>query len=276
MVVAAAGESVAVDGAISVELCRLREPGHGAAIEPWKPCDSSSWKAAERGPATSGTMRQAVQGPFAIVHGAHMPHIGTGHIGRGSEGEMLAVYLANLFLTTSDATPAVLPDAAVDLAFDASGALSSQGISQPVGHLLLIGGPAANAASAKIAQYWRHVGHAVTWSPHGVISIGGCAMPSAGVGALVLGPTPGGGLALIIDGDAEGLRDAIAAGEPTIPPMARAPFSNLLPDYLVTGPAFKARGYGGVLAAGFFDHSWSVSSVSSYRAIDCYRSSLEP
>ena len=71
--------------------------------------------------------------------------------------------------------------------------------------------------------------------------------------------------------DAAGLRDAVAAGEPTIPPMARSPFSNTLPDVLVTGPEFAARGYGGVLAAGFFDARWKTRRGSSahYMGIDC-------
>ena len=94
-------------------------------------------------------------------------------------------------------------------------------------------------------------------------------MPSSGVGALLLGPKPGGGLALIVEGDSRGLRDALAAGEPTIPPMARAPFSNTLPDYIVVGPEFAAKGYGGLLAAGFFDHSWKVAESSSYLGIGC-------
>ena len=100
-------------------------------------------------------------------------------------------------------------------------------------------------------------------------------MPSAGVGALLLGPKPGGGLALIIEGDSRGLRDAIAAGEPTIPPMARSPFSNTLPDYIVTGPDFQAKGYGGILAAGFFTPLWAVAEASSFLAMDCKRSSHE-
>ena len=84
------------------------------------------------------------------------------------------------------------------------------------------------------------------------------------MGALVLGPLPGGGLAIIIDGDTHGLRDAIAAGEPTIPPMARSPFSNTLPDYVVTGPDFRAKGYGGLLGAGFLDHRWRLAPGSSW------------
>ena len=82
-------------------------------------------------------------------------------------------------------------------------------------------------------------------------------------------------MALIIEGDSRGLRDAIAAGEPTIPPMARSPFSNTLPDYIVTGPDFQAKGYGGILAAGFFTPLWAVAEASSFLAMDCKRSSHE-
>ena len=91
------------------------------------------------------------------------------------------------------------------------------------------------------------------------------------MGALILGPLPGGRLALIIDGDSGGMHDAIAAGEPTIPPMARSPFSNTLPDYIVTGPQFAAKGYGGLLAAGFLDYAWRVSPAASWMAMDCVR-----
>ena len=33
----------------------------------------------------------------------------------------------------------------------------------------------------------------------------------------------------------EGLRDVVYAATPTIPPMARSPYSNMVPDYMV-GP----------------------------------------
>ena len=78
-----------------------------------------------------------------------------------------------------------------------------------------------------------------------------------------------GGLALVIDGDVTGRRDAVAAGEPTIPPMARSPFSNTLPDIIVTGPDFRAKGYGGLLAAGNFDYRWKWSAATSFCVIDC-------
>lgn len=53
-----------------------------------------------------------------------------------------------------------------------------------------------------------------------------------------------------------GLHSVLALGDPTIPPMARMPFTNTVPDYVVTGPSFAAEGYGGILAAGFFDYLW--------------------
>ena len=42
-----------------------------------------------------------------------------------------------------------------------------------------------------------------------------------------------------------------------------------LPDYLVTAPDFAAKGYGGLLTAGFFDSRWRVSESASWRAMDC-------
>ena len=42
------------------------------------------------------------------------------------------------------------------------------------------------------------------------------------------------------------------------------PFTNLLPDYVVSGPRFAAEGYGGVLAAGFFDHAWGVAGALGF------------
>jgi hypothetical protein len=164
---------------------------------------------------------------------------------------------------TSDASPAVLADTLIAEAL-------SEGRAEHGRHLLLLGGPRENAATAVLAAYWAKVGHAVSWSnTSGALQIGGCAMPTAGVGALLLGPLPGGGLALVVDGDDAGKRDAVAAGEPTIPPMARSPFSNTLPDYVVTGPEFAAKGYGGLLAAGFFDYRWRVAPGASFLALDC-------
>ena len=44
--------------------------------------------------------------------------------------------------------------------------------------------------------------------------------------------------------DDKGLRDALALGAPTIPPMVRAPYTNLQPDFMVTGPDYAWKGIG--------------------------------
>ena len=254
----------AVHEGTSVELCRLSLSAH------WQACDASTWADAERGPSTAGPIRQVAHAPFDIV-------AGSGGDGGGAEVriemERLAVYLANLYVLTTDASPPVLTDVDAtselkELLSDGAAARSAVG-AEDVRNWILIGGPRDNMATRMLAIYWSRIGHAATWSSDGALQIGSCAIPTAGVGALILGPKPGGGLALVVDGDDSGLRDAIAAGEPTIPPMARSPFSNTLPDYIVTGPRFGARGYGGLLAAGFFDYSWAVAPAASFLALDC-------
>lgn len=58
----------------------------------------------------------------------------------------------------------------------------------------------------------QQVGHAASWSNRsGELSIGGCAYPGAGVGAVVLGPTPAGGLAVVLSGDTQGLLASVCA-----------------------------------------------------------------
>ena len=272
------GERVPLDGAEvdaagsgTIELCRLALPPVPPPASRWQVCTPSSWQTAERRPETAGPMRQAFHAPFAIVVGG-----GGADAAEATELAMLGTYLANLFVLTADAAPRVLADVSVTMgAGGGAGADSgAAGVDAalPYANLLLIGGPRENTATAALATFWASIGHAVAWSSKGGMpSIGGCALPSGGVGALLLGPTPRGGLALVVDGDMAGRRDAVAAGEPTIPPMARSPFSNTLPDYLVTGPDFGAKGYGGVLAAGFLDHAWRVAPAASFLAMDCVR-----
>lgn len=79
------------------------------------------------------------------------------------------------------------------------------------------------------------------------------------MGILSLVPLPGSRLGLIITGTSlSSIRDVISLATPTIPPMARSPFSNLVPDYVITGPDFKAKGPGGYLCAGFGETAGST------------------
>ena len=83
-----------------------------------------------------------------------------------SELERLAVYLANLYVLTSDASPPVLPDAAAVLDGGWAGAAPAALADAVSGlNLILVGGPHQNAASAAVAAYWAQVGHGAAWSP---------------------------------------------------------------------------------------------------------------
>ena len=78
------------------------------------------------------------------------------------------------------------------------------------------------------------------------------------------------GLILLVAGtDTEGLRIALRLAEPTIPPMMRSPFSNQIPDFIVTGPDTDAKGLGGFVSLGFFDSNWGIDASSSYGVENC-------
>lgn len=95
-------------------------------------------------------------------------------------------------------------------------------------------------------------------------SIGDCVFSSPQTGAVFLSPHAASRLALIISGNSiEGIRDAVHLATPTIPPMTRSPFSNMVPDYVITGPSFRAQGPGGYLCAGFWDNRWEYQRVIS-------------
>ena len=64
--------------------------------------------------------------------------------------------------------------------------------------------------------------------------------------------------------DAQGLFAALRFAAPVIPPMVRAPFSNLFPDVVVLGERALGHGFGGVLLAGYFDAAWRLDEVASF------------
>ncbi len=93
---------------------------------------------------------------------------------------------------------------------------------------------------------------------------GNCVFQSPDMGVLSLVPHSGSRLALVITGRSlSSMRDVISLATPTIPPMARSPFSNLVPDYVITGPDFRAQGPGGFLCAGFWGNRWDFRSEIS-------------
>lgn len=51
--------------------------------------------------------------------------------------------------------------------------------------------------------------------------------------------------------------------QPTIPPMVRAPYTNQMPDVVVTGPHMAHHGLGGVWAAGYWDNEWNFDGYTA-------------
>jgi hypothetical protein len=80
--------------------------------------------------------------------------------------------------------------------------------------------------------------------------------------ALLIAPTSThpGDLALL-----QQLHLVVRAATSTIPPMVRAPFSNLFPDFVVLGEGVLKKGWGGVEAAGFFNSTWGISASSYFK-----------
>ena len=63
---------------------------------------------------------------------------------------------------------------------------------------------------------------------------------------------------------ARGLRNVARLAAPTIPPMTRAPFTNLAPDWLIAGANLPEDGLAGLWGAGFWGNRWEYRPDASY------------
>eukprot|EP00759_Apiculatamorpha_spiralis_P019380 PhF_6_TR25452/c0_g1_i13/m.35213 len=55
-------------------------------------------------------------------------------------------------------------------------------------------------------------------------------------------------------------------GMPTVPPMMRPPFGNMLPDIFVSDMKLKGMGYGSFVFGGYFDAQWQIDERQSFGA----------
>merc|ERR1712232_347992 len=105
-----------------------------------------------------------------------------------------------------------------------------------------------------------------------VVGVGECHFRGANHGVIFTAPrwedTSDGGRAhidLIVSGtDAAGLRDVVIFHHAT---LSRSPFANMAPDYMVAGPQYRAKGFGGLVAAGFWGSTWEWRADSAF--VDC-------
>ena len=96
----------------------------------------------------------------------------------------------------------------------------------------------------------------------GALRVGDCAVDAAdGPGAAFLAPSPEGRLDLVVTaGRADTLAWLATTTFASNQPHTRAPFSNMLPDFVLVDKDARWTGVGGVRAAGYFDDAWGVAS----------------
>ncbi|XP_055880964.1 uncharacterized protein LOC106057948 [Biomphalaria glabrata] len=223
--------------------CLLGESNQWALIQDWK---TRTQNGLIRGPHNYGPARRIAERQFLICVGTQLDD---------TRSEVLlrhAAYIANQFFLISDAVVSVLEDYEVDKMI-----LDDY-------NLIILGNPNENLLTEKYLSYLRDLNYLPgNESTAASLLLGRrCRYQSSGVGLMTLAPH-GQGLAMILMGlSEEGLEDVVNLATPTIPPMARSPFSNLLPDFVITGPEVKHKGPGGFHCAGFWDNQWKLSASS--------------
>ncbi|XP_052766387.1 uncharacterized protein LOC128207480 isoform X2 [Mya arenaria] len=201
--------------------------------EGWSSCREDLDTVDNRGPLTMGPARLVAEQPFRII-------IGTGgSLSSQTYIRQVAVYIANLFLLTSDGHVDIVAD--TDVQPENIGLLNA----------IILGNSTENIHTESILQRVP-----IKMSSDGV-QLGRCWFSSLRTGLLSLIPLGPAHLGLVLLGTSrEGLQDVVSLATPTIPPMTRSPFSNLIPDYVITGPDFGLKGPGGYLCAGFYGNHW--------------------
>lgn len=65
--------------------------------------------------------------------------------------------------------------------------------------------------------------------------------------------------------DDNGFGNVMRLTHPTIPPMLRAPLTNLHNlDFVVVSNEVKTKGPGGIIATGYFDNFWKIDDKIMY------------
>ncbi|KAH3844315.1 hypothetical protein DPMN_086573 [Dreissena polymorpha] len=206
----------------------------------WGQCSDDQDMGLLRGTLTLGPARRVAEQPFRII-------IGT----QGSEESQRvilksAVYVANLFFLTSDCHVDIVKDTDISInELDRT-------------HIIVIGNSSENIHVEKLISR-------IPIQPSSAgIRLATCNYAFKRSGILTLVPNGPHHLGLVLMGTTlVGLQDVISLAAPTIPPMTRSPFSNLIPDFVITGPDFGRKGPGGYLCAGFYGNKWQFRTDSA-------------
>ncbi|PIK53553.1 hypothetical protein BSL78_09574 [Apostichopus japonicus] len=196
----------------------------------WKICDTST---VGRIMTMYGPARRVAEKPFLIVTGTQV---------KSARAKLLqlSTYLSNQFMMTSDARSRVVEDIKLSLS-----ELENQ-------NLIIIGNKEENKWTETF------LGRIPIKPLLNGVQLNRCNFTSADTGVLSLAPNGDDRLALILMGTSlDGLEDIMQLATPTIPPMARSPFSNMIPDFIISGPKLRLHGPGGYQCAGFWGNQWN-------------------
>lgn len=231
-------------GAATQCYCRVFSGG-------WGPCEIGPQMARrERGPHNYGPLRQVFESQYVIVFGTQAPSDDANRLAT------LALFIANLVHATGDGVARILPDT------------TPLGETASSHNVVFVGGAKWNRWARKLLPTEPSIRVLQT----GVV-VGNCSFSGPGIGVAALVPiTNGERLGLLLDGvDIDGVTDIVGLATPTIPPMVRQPFTNTLPDYLVTSASIRSNGVGGLLAAGYWGNAWEFRQDTAY-TVSCLAS----
>jgi SAM-dependent methyltransferase len=210
--------------------------------------DISVYQEMQRGPATYGPARNVVAKPWLLVVGTDAPEAEQRALAN------IAIYIAAQHFAAQDTTVSVVNDT--------DGSLSDRRIGTH--NLLLVGSGSVN----KISRQLPHT--AGVQFDGAAFSLGGCTFAEPGIGLVSTAshrdPLTGEQhLDLILAGtDIEGIRTVTEYSFASNQALTRAPFTNMVPDYLVAGHEFRRLGYGGILALGHWGNDWQFQADVGY------------
>jgi pimeloyl-ACP methyl ester carboxylesterase len=198
----------------------------------------------ERSSATYGPIRQVFSKPFVVV-------IGTQNEALTDDYLLAAQFFVNLWWMTSfQGSLHIYRDTEV----------TEEMLSKY--NMVLFGTPQQNSVTDRIAKTFQ----GVQFSAQGFPILDEVELRSPGIGFAYLQSfqKPSGGdqgLALVIGGfEVDGIWNIMDLAIPTIPPMTRAPFTHLVPDFMFVNARTRGIGYGGMVAAGFWNNQWMFDS----------------
>ena len=186
-----------------------------------------------------GPSRRIAEHPFVVV-------VCEGGSGEDVAGLMRsATLLANLFHITSDARTNIF---------------SSRDISQDEmrqSNVILMGTDTCirEMGVQPLMKFTEHE-----------VELGECVFRAMDVSALYLQPQKQSERLMLVmtSFNVQGISEfLLKLALPTIPPMVRSPFSNMVPDYVIMDGGIHTKGPGGYICTGFWNNQWNFDAASS-------------